>query len=334
MSRIFFLLGKGIFWLAGSFVLLWLAIARPVHFFSGSCMLAHPVNPDHLKEHLRKLSEDFVPRDYQHPDNMLRAAEYIQQALLPCADTVALQAFTVAREGEYVNVLAEYGPDTEEILVVGAHYDAFSVFPGADDNASGVAGLIELGRLLTQLDLRCRVELVAYALEEPPFFATQDMGSAVHARNLKARGKTVSLAIVLEMIGFFSDEKGSQSYPSQLLQLYYPDRGDFIAVVDQIFSTKAQDVKSVINLCTDLPTYSINAPAAVPGIDFSDHRNYWAEGFPAVMVTDTAFYRNPAYHSAHDTYETLNYEKMAQVIYGIFKYIEKNYAKEPHSQEN
>lgn len=334
MNKIVSLIGKGIFWLAGVLVLLWLVIARPIDFSSGSCVLAHPVNPDHLKEHLRKLSEDFVPRDYQHPDNMLRAAEYIRQALLPCADTVALQAFTVARAGEYVNVLAEYGPDTKEILVVGAHYDAFSVFPGADDNASGVAGLIELGGLLARLDLRSRVELVAYALEEPPFFATQDMGSAVHARSLKTQGKTVSLAIVLEMIGFFSDAKGSQSYPAPLLQLYYPDKGNFIAVVDQVFSTKAQDVKSAINLCTDLPAYSINAPAAVPGIDFSDHRNYWAEGFPAVMVTDTAFYRNPAYHSAHDTYETLNYEKMAQVIYGIFKYIEKNYAKEPHSQEN
>jgi hypothetical protein len=334
MRRIVSLLGKGIFWFAAALALLWFVIARPIHFSSGSCMLAHPVNPDHLKEHVRRLSEDFVPRDYQHPENMLRAAEYMQQALRPFADKVALQPFSVARHGEYVNVLAEYGPDTEEILVVGAHYDAFSVFPGADDNASGAAGLIELSRLLARLDLRSRVELVAYALEEPPFFGSQDMGSAVHARSLKERGKTVSLAIILEMIGFFSDEKGSQSYPAPLLQLYYPDQGNFIAIVDQVFSAKAQDVKSAINLCTDLPAYSINAPAAVPGIDFSDHRNYWSAGFPAVMVTDTAFYRNPAYHSAHDTYDTLNYEKMAQVICGIFKYIEKNYAREPHLQEN
>ncbi len=330
MSKIVSLIGKGIFWLAGVLVLLWFVIARPVKLYFNSCPPENQVNPASLKKHVRKLSEDFVPRDHQHPENMLRAAEYIQQSLRPSAVKVALQPFSVAREEEYVNVLAEYGPETKEILVVGAHYDAFFVLPGADDNASGVAGLIELGSLLAQLNLRSRVELIAYALEEPPFFATQDMGSSVHVRSLKARGKTVSLAIVLEMIGFFSNAKGSQSYPAPLLQLYYPDKGNFIAVVDRVFSGKAQEVKSAIKRYTNLPAYSINAPAAVPGIDFSDHRNYWAAGFPAVMVTDTAFYRNPAYHSAHDTYETLNYEKMAQVVYGIFKYIEGNYTKESH----
>ncbi|WP_417910981.1 M28 family peptidase [Candidatus Electronema sp. PJ] len=316
------LIGKGIAWLAVAVAMLWVFIARPINFTSGIYKPEYQVDSLLLQEHVRKLSKDFVPRDSEHPENLLRTAEYIKNALLPSADKVALQSFTVQKQ-QFVNVLAEYGPETEEMLVIGAHYDVFSNLPGADDNASGVAGLIELGKLLKKIPLRTRVELVAWPLEEPPYFASSDMGSAVHARSLKEKGKQVKLMIALEMIGYFSDEKSSQQYPARLLQLFYPSRGNFIAVVDQVLSNQAQKVKSALNRFTDLPAYSINAPSFVPGIDFSDHRNYWAEGFPAVMVTDTAFYRNLAYHTAHDTYDKLNYEKMAKVVYGIFKYIQE-----------
>lgn len=315
------LIGKGIAGLAAALGLLWIFIARPANFASGYHVPECRVDPLLLKDHVRKLSVDFVPRDSNHPENLLRAAEYIKNALRPSAANVALQSFKVQKQ-QFVNVVAEYGPETEEVFVVGAHYDVFSNLPGADDNASGVAGLIELGKLLQHLELRNRVELVAYSLEEPPYFASSDMGSAVHARSLQEQGKKVKLMIALEMIGYFSDEKDSQQYPAKLLELLYPSRGTFIAVVDQVVSNQARKVKSAINRFTDLPAYSINAPSFVPGIDFSDHRNYWAEGYPAVMVTDTAFYRNHAYHTENDTCDKLNYEKMAKVVYGIFKHIQ------------
>ena len=316
------LIGKGIAGLAAALGLLWMFIARPANFAAGHYAPEHRVDPLLLQEHVRKLSEEFVPRDSNHPENLLRTAEYIKNALRSSAAHVALQAFNVQKQ-QFVNVLAEYGPETEDMLVIGAHYDAFFNLPGADDNASGVAGLIELGKLLKKIPLRTRVELAAWPLEEPPYFAGSDMGSAVHARSLKEKGKHVKLMIALEMIGYFSDEKGSQHYPATLLKLFYPNRGNFIAVVDQVVSNQAQKVKSALNRFTDLPAYSINAPSFLPGIDFSDHRNYWAEGFPAVMVTDTAFYRNLAYHTENDTCDKLNYEKMAKVVYGIFKYIEE-----------
>ena len=319
--------------IAAIFLLLWIVGLPPSDLTPPVDSMKNPVEPFRLQEHVRKLSEEFVPRDSEHRENLLQTAKYIQDALQPYAAKVAFQCYGVNGR-QYVNVIAEYGPATNNILVVGAHYDAFSVYPGADDNASGVAGLIELGRLLKQLNLRCRVELVAYSLEEPPFFASQYMGSAVHAHRVKKAGKTVELMIALEMIGYFTEKNDSQKYIVPLLHISHPSEGNFIAIIDRIFSKKAQEIASAVNRFTSLPAYAITAPAAVPGIDFSDHRNYWANGFPAVMVTDTAFYRNPFYHSPNDTMDTLNYEKMADVIYGIFKYIEENYTTPIHQQEN
>jgi hypothetical protein len=158
-------------------------------------------------------------------------------------------------------------------------------------------------------------------LEEPPFFRSNNMGSAVYAKSLSESGAEVKLMIALEMIGYFSDEQGSQDYPSPLLGLYYPSAGNFIAIVDQMWSVQAQRMKKSMARATELPVCSINAPGFIPGIDFSDHINFWHNGYPAVMVTDTAFYRNHAYHTNDDRAERLNYKKMAQVAYGVFDYV-------------
>jgi Zn-dependent M28 family amino/carboxypeptidase len=192
-------------------------------------------------------------------------------------------------------------------------------FPGADDNASGVAGLIELGKLLARAKLKSRVILAAYALEEPPHFSGPEMGSVFHARALRGAGKRVKGMISLEMIGYFSGERGSQEFPMPVLRLFYPSRGNFIAVVGNFANLGiVRRVKRSMGEASSLPVYSINAPALVPGIDFSDHRNFWAAGFPAVMVTDTAFYRNKAYHTAEDTPDRLDYERMAMVVAGAY----------------
>jgi Zn-dependent M28 family amino/carboxypeptidase len=303
--------------------LLWLILARP-NFAFKEISKNTPVSIDAtaLRKHTSVLSKEMVPRDYRHRDNLNRAANYISESLTASGGLVAEQKFEV-NGAEYKNIVAEFGPQGEEVIVVGAHYDAKGEYPGADDNASGIAGLLEIGRLLGEAQLKTKVALVAFTLEEPPFFRSDEMGSAVYAKSLADTGADVKLMIALEMIGYYSEEKGSQSYPMLLLRLYYPSTGNFIAVVDQMMSMQAQRMKASMAQVIDLPVYSINAPSFIPGVDFSDHSNFWRYGYPAVMITDTAFYRNRAYHTKDDRAERLNYEKMAQVVYGVFDYVVK-----------
>jgi Zn-dependent M28 family amino/carboxypeptidase len=219
-------------------------------------------------------------------------------------------------------VIALFGPQSPERVVIGAHYDGCGDTYGADDNASGVAGLLELAQLLGRETVPFQVELVAYTLEEPPFFATTGMGSHVHAKSLKEQGINLRLMISLEMIGYFSDEPGSQEFPVSPLKLLYPTKGNFISVVGHaanIFTTRK--VKSAMQSASDLPVYSTNVPRMIPGVDFSDHRNYWIFGYDAIMITDTAFYRNRNYHTTGDTAEKLDYGKMAKVVDGVYKFV-------------
>ena len=275
------------------------------------------VSPARLEAHVRALSEDLSPRDFTHPDNLDRAAAYIREQFAQATGDVSEDTFQVYAS-TYRNVIASFGPDTEERIVVGAHYDAAGPFPAADDNASGIAGLLELARLLAATSLPMRVDLVAYPLEEPPFFRTPHMGSSVHARSLRRQGVKVRAMLSLEMIGYFVDTSGSQRFPLGILRAFYPSEGNFIAVVGKLGQgSVVRRVKRAMRGASPLPVYSINAPRWIPGVDFSDHASYWDEGYPAVMITDTAFYRNPYYHTARDTPETLDYSRMAMVVQGI-----------------
>jgi hypothetical protein len=164
------------------------------------------------------------------------------------------------------------------------------------------------------------VELAAYALEELPVFGTREMGSAVHARSLRASGARVRGMICLEMIGFFSKDPKSQRFPIELLGLFYPRQGDFIAVVGRVLDGRlARRVKRSMRSASELPVYSINAPRSLPGVDLSDHASFWEAGYPAVMVTDTAFYRNERYHTEEDTPDTLDFVAMAKVVDGLLQ---------------
>ncbi|HYE34206.1 M28 family peptidase [Methylocaldum sp.] len=276
------------------------------------------IDPGRLEAHVRTLSETLGPRDAGHPDNLNRVASYIRLAFEQAQGKTADQPFQVGQT-TYRNVVATFGPQSKERVVVGAHYDTAGPYPGADDNASGIAGLIELAGLVSKNHLPSRVDLVAYTLEEPPFFRTEHMGSAVHARALKAEGAIVRAMLSLEMIGYFTDEEDSQSFPAPGLSLLYPTTGNFIAVVGRIGEGRlVRRIKNAMSNASSLPVHSINAPRFLAGIDFSDHLNYWEAGYPAVMITDTAFYRNPNYHTATDTAETLDYRRMAQVAAGIY----------------
>lgn len=303
--------------------LLWLILARP-HFAPKHDPEISPIPIDTiaLRQHTLMLSKEMAPRNHLNIKNLNKAANYISESLTSSGGRVTEQIFEVNGE-EYKNIVAEFGPQGKEIIVVGAHYDVKGEYPGADDNASGVAGLLEIGRLLGEVQLQTTVALVAFSLEEPPFFRSDKMGSAIYAGSLAETGAEIKLMIALEMIGYFSDEKGSQDYPMPLLRLFYPSTGNFIAVIDQLVSMQAQRMKASMAQVIDLPVYSINAPSFIPGVDFSDHINFWRHGYPAVMITDTAFYRNRAYHTSEDRAERLNYEKMAQVVYGVFDYLVK-----------
>lgn len=273
------------------------------------------VDPARLEEHVRYLSVDCHPRHHLARENQQKAIAYITERLREAGGRMEVQEFATP-SGNYQNVIAHFGPGDGPRYVIGAHFDACGIQPGADDNASGVAGLLELARLLgKETTLPAHFELVAYNLEEPPFFAGPHMGSAIHAGSLRQAGAKVALMLSLEMIGYYRDERGSQSYSSALLGLLYPSRANFIALVGRWDQRGVVGTfKSACVGAADIPVVSIAAPASMPAIDFSDHRNYWDRGYPALMITDTSFLRNPHYHQPTDTADTLDYRRMAEVV--------------------
>jgi Zn-dependent M28 family amino/carboxypeptidase len=309
-------------WTVGALLLLAVAgamwLTQPV--LSSGVRAAGGPEPDRtrLERRVRHLVEGFHPRDGGHPENMRRAAAWIADELRATGAAVSEQEFP-ADGARYLNVIAAFGPATADVVAVGAHYDVAGEMPGADDNASGVSSLLELADLLPGANLSRRVELVAFANEEAPYFATPGMGSEVYARSLVENARRVRAMICLEMLGCFSDEPGSQQLPlGPLLKLLYPTRGNFIAVVGSAGGADiVRRVKRSMREASDLPVSSINAPAFVHGVDLSDHSSFWRRGLPAVMITDTAFYRNPRYHTEHDTPDTLDYSRMAGVVAGV-----------------
>jgi hypothetical protein len=274
-------------------------------------------DPAALQKHVVFLTTNVGPRSAAHRDNLDRAAAYIADHFRSATPRTHLQQFT-ARGKRYSNVVAHFGPATsvEPPLVIGAHYDSFGDtgdLPGADDNASGTAGLLEIARLLASQRLPRPVILVAYANEEPPFFGSEDMGSAVHAAAMADSGRTVGAMICLEMIGYYAAE---QSWPNALFALLYPSEGDFIGVTGGWSDRQlARDVKRAIAGAGGVRVVSYSGFRETA--DASDHRNYWARGWPAVMVTDTAYLRNPNYHTREDVADTLDYDKMARVVDGV-----------------
>jgi hypothetical protein len=290
-----------------------LFVTQPVFVRSGPALPLDPLT-DRLQAHVEKLARELAPRGLSHPANLDAAAAYVRQAWTDLRIPVEEQRYRA--EGHSVcNVIGRIGPGGGERIVVGAHYDSYGAMPGADDNASGTAGLIELARLLQPRSLAMGVELVAFTLEEPPEFGSETMGSAVHVESLQRDGVRVRAMLCLEMIGCFSDRSGSQSFPAPAMGLLYPRRGNFIAVAGRFADRSLiRRVKRSMTAATNLPVRSICAPSSFGGIDLSDHVNYWRAGIPAVLITDTAFFRNSRYHTPEDTPETLDYLRMADVV--------------------
>jgi len=247
------------------------------------------------------------------------AAGYIEEKFLSSGLSVERQPFTY-RGNTYWNIIGKKeGPD-KAVLVVGAHYDTVIGTPGADDNASGIAALLELARLSGNAPGKRPVRFVAFCLEEPPVFFTSRMGSLVYANSLRDRKVQVFGMISLEMLGYYSEEKDSQYYPLPVFRMFYPNTGNFIAFVGNLSSRHfANDFKRVFKGASPFPAESLNSPSIIPGVDFSDHRSFWKNGYRAIMITDTAFYRNPNYHAPGDTLDTLDFKKMTALVSGLHK---------------
>ncbi|HEX6998572.1 MAG TPA: M20/M25/M40 family metallo-hydrolase [Gammaproteobacteria bacterium] len=273
---------------------------------------------DRLREHVRTLARDIGERHTGRADALSAAARYIEQAFTLAGYSVREQSYEA--DGIACANLEVELPGREranEIVLLGAHYDTVPGSPGADDNASGVAALLEIARQLSIRRLNRTVRCVAFVNEEPPYFQSGLMGSVVYAREARARGDDIAMMLSLEMLGCYSSVPGSQRYPPPL-GLCYPDRGDFIGFVSNLRSWRvlARLHRAFRSRCA-FPSARLASPAIIPGVAWSDHSSFWRAGYPAVMVTDTAFYRYPHYHLPTDTPEKLDYAAMALVTAGL-----------------
>lgn len=252
-----------------------------------------------------------------------RARDYVTSELTRAG-------YDVRRQDYWVNGVMSSNLDTEspgdarkgEIVVVGAHYDSVAGALGADDNGSGVAGVLTLARAFTGRHTARTLRFVAFANEEPPYFWTNDMGSLVYAKGCRARGDNIVAMLSLETLAYFRDAPHTQHYPPPL-GYFYPDRGDFIAFVGNLGSrTLTRDAVRAFRSGVQLPSEGAALPGWVPGVGWSDQWAFWQVGYPGVMVTDTAPFRNPNYHTMNDAPVTLDYARFARVVSGLEKVVE------------
>lgn len=278
-----------------------------------------PADSALVKKHLIELTQTPQFRNHKNIDQLNAIADYIHQTFKIYADSTGFQEYKVNGQ-VYKNVICSFGTGNSKRIIIGAHYDVCGDQQGADDNATGVTALLELARMLQNQKLKYRVDLVAYTLEEPPYFRTENMGSYIHAKYLKDNKIDVYGMASVEMIGYFKDEKGSQDFPIGALSWIYGDKGDFITLVKK-FSGAGPFVGNFIDHfknANQVKAEIFPAPKFVGGVDYSDHLNYWKFDFPALMITDTSFFRNKNYHKSTDTLETLDIQRMTKVIDAIF----------------
>lgn len=276
-----------------------------------------------LETHIRVLAEDIGERNVFRAGTLDQAADYIEANLVSAGYAVERQTYSV-RDTECHNLIAELRGHTqpEEIVVVGAHYDSVRGSPGANDNASGVAGVLALARRMAGRPMERTVRFIAFVNEEPPFFQTGNMGSLVYAREAKARGDQIVAMISLETIGYFSDERGSQRYPPPF-NLFYPSTGNFIAIIGNVRSRElVRHAVATFRDSTAFPSEGAALPGWVPGVGWSDHWSFWKQGWPAIMFTDTAPYRYPYYHRPGDRPDEIDYDRFARVVMGVQQVVE------------
>ncbi len=299
--------------------LLWFMVSVPGESHAGEFKpLSDEERP--LEAALRRHIAAIASREHnmQHPAALEAAAKEIERVLAALGYPVSAQRFsTPLGEARNIEVEIAGGALAREIVLAGAHYDSVSGSPGANDNGSGVAALLELARLMRDAKPARTLRLVWFVNEEPPYYKGEDMGSRRYARRSRERGENIVAMFSVETIGYYSDRDGSQRYPFPL-SFFYPSRGNFLAFVSNLGSRALlHEAITAFRRRAEFPSEGVAAPAFIPGVDWSDHASFWEQGYPALMLTDTAPYRYPWYHSAQDTPDKVDYARLARVVRGL-----------------
>ena len=289
---------------------------------------AGPLSPDEivLREELRsnvqKLAGEIGERNMWHYAQLNAAADFIEDAFSRAGLRTQRDSYEMRGQSCH-NIEAEIPGNRPEIIVIGAHYDSVFGSPGANDNGTGVAATLALARRFADAKPEHTLRFVAFVNEEPPYFLSGEMGSLVYARRCKEHGDNIQAMISLETIGYFSDTPNSQTYPSPGLGVFYPKVGNFIGFVSNVRSRAL--LHRVINLFrkhAKVPSEGASLPAFIPGVSWSDQWSFWQQGYPAIMVTDTAPFRYPYYHSSNDRPDKLDYDRFTLVVSGMQKVIQ------------
>ena len=254
-------------------------------------------------------------------ENLCKAADFIEESFVEAGYKVSRQGYEVSLYGfkgrQCHNLEAEItgSEKPNEIVVIGAHYDSLEGTPGANDNATGVAALLALARAFADKKPARTIRFVAFANEEPPYFQSDDMGSFVYARRCRERNENVVAMLSLETIGYYTDEKGSQDFPVGLMDYVFPTTGNFISFVGNIKSRKLlRDVTGFFREYAEFPSEAACLPEQIAGVAWSDQWSFWQNGYPGIMVTDTAPFRYPYYHTSEDTPDKINYDRFAYLV--------------------
>lgn len=285
---------------------------------------------EQLRLHMKMLTVTIGERSVRRPDNLEKARAYIDSSYRALGLAVENQAYDY-EDLTVANVVAEI--DAQEastrIYLLGAHYDSVTGTVGADDNAAAIAVQLETARWLKKMaevrKVDVKVKFVSFVLEEPPTYATRHMGSRVYARNARSQGERIDGMICLEMVGYYCDEPGCQNYPFPLMFMNYPKAGNFIGIVGNSGSRElTRSMEKAFRKNPELPVVTLTVPLngwIMPAIRLSDHSSFWNEGYQAVMVTDSAFYRNPNYHLSSDTMDTLDFRRMAELVHSLVTFL-------------
>ena len=282
----------------------------------------HPSAPLLLAA-VEMLATTIGERNLWHYPALDWAATYIENSFRAVGYTPSRQTYDIdGKEVRNVEAVLPPASSSRSAVVVGAHYDSVYGCPGANDNATGVVAALELARRFSGHPCRREIRFVAFVNEEPPFFKTETMGSLVYARAARARGDRIAAMLSLETMGFYSDTRGSQQYPVSM-NLLYPDAGNFIAFVSNVGSAPLLwTARRAFKARTNFPLQCAAVPAAVPGVGWSDHWAFWQAGYRGMMVTDTAPYRYPWYHTPEDTPDKISADRLGHLVDGLEHVVE------------
>jgi hypothetical protein len=306
-------------------LLWWFGMRMPGKNVSAAGRLSADEVPlrEELRVNVQKLAGEIGERNMRHYAQLNAAANFIESSFLRAGLHPRRDGYDMRGQACH-NIEAEIPGAQPEIILVGAHYDSVCGSPGANDNGSGVVATLALARRFASAKPKHTLRFVSFVNEEPPYFLSGEMGSTVYARRCKERGDKISAMISLETIGYFSDAPNSQTYPSPGLGFFYPKVGNFIGFVSNVQSRALlRRIIALFRKHAKIPSEGAALPAFIPGVSWSDQWSFWQNGYRAIMVTDTAPFRYPYYHSSNDTPDKLDYDRFTLVVSGMQNVIEE-----------